>query len=214
MKKIIVPLACLTFIGTNCVHDHGWMVSLDQGYFVPQAKVLRDIFSCSGSKGGYFVEGALRYNAWKCLYLELNSSYFGRKGRALIIPTSSTGSCCNKPCGCGECVDFKMPTIGFGLKYYYWFRDYVSLFVGGGIKGFFVRIKNDSPYVAHCNNKNAVGGFVHTGLLFDVYKGLFLELFADYLGARVKCPCDNTSSVTYKLNVGGFAGGLGIGYKF
>ena len=214
MKKLLVSLACLTLIGTSYAHEHGWMVSLKQGYFVPQEKVLRDIFSCSGSKGGYFVEGALRYNVWDELYLELNGSYFGRKGHALIIPTSTSGSCGQHSCGCGECVSVKIPTVGFVVKYYWWFRDYVSAFLGGGIKGFFVKIHNDSPYVNQCDNKNAVGGFVHTGLLFDVYKGLFFELFADYLGTRLKCPCADTSSVQYKLNVGGFAGGVGIGYKF
>lgn len=214
MKKILITLVCLTAMGTLSADEHGWMVALKQGYFVPQEKVLRDIFNCTGSKGGYFVEGALRYNVWDCLYLELNGSYFGRKGRALIIPTSTTTGCCHEPCGCGECVKFKMPTIGLGLKYYWWFRDYVSLFVGGGVKGFFVRIENDSPYVNHCTNKNAAGGFVHTGLLFDAYKGLFFELFADYLGTRIKCPCTDSSNLHYKLNVGGFAGGIGIGYKF
>ena len=213
MKKLILLLACLSVLPL-CADEHGWMVSLKQGYFIPQEKVLRDIFSCCGSKGGYFVEGALRYNVWDCLYLELNGSYFGRKGRAVISTTTPDNSCCKQSCGCGEGVSFKMPTIGLGLKYYWWFHDCISLFVGGGIKGFFVKIKNDSLYVPRCDNKNAVGGFVHTGLLFDVYKGLFIELFADYLGTRLKCPCADTSSIQYKLNVGGFAGGLGIGYKF
>jgi hypothetical protein len=31
---------------------------IKQGYFVPQEKALRNMFSCCGSKGGYFIEGA------------------------------------------------------------------------------------------------------------------------------------------------------------
>jgi hypothetical protein len=214
MKKLLLSLICLGSTFTNYAQDHGLMVSLKQGYFIPQSKVLREIFDCHSSKGGYFVEGALRYNVWDCLYLELNGSYFGHKGCAVVTTLSSTNTsdkCCRS---CGECVDFKLPTLGFGAKYFYWFHDCVSFFVGGGLKGFFVRIKNDSPHVRCCDNQSAVGGFIHTGFLFDVYKGLSIELFADYLGTRLKCPCTEASSIRYKLDVSGFAGGLGIAYSF
>ena len=211
MKKILL-FASFFFIFTNYAHEHGVMLALKQGFFIPQEKTLRTMFDCCGSKGGYFVEGALRYNVWDCLYLELNGSYFGRKGRSVISTTdNSSDSCCNE---CGERISFKMPTIGFGIKYFYWFHDCISFYAGGGIKGFFVNIKNDSDYVPRCDKQNTVGGFIHTGLLFDVYKGLFIELFADYLGAKLKCPRSNADLIGYKLNVGGFAGGLGIGYSF
>jgi hypothetical protein len=216
MKRILLPFVLLGISSLSCAHEKDWMVSLKQGYFVPQSKVLRSIFNCCGSKGGYFVEGALRYNVWHTichdLYIELNGSYFGRKGRSLLKTLDSHS--CPQSCECDNRVSFKVPTIGLGLKYFYWFHDRISFFIGGGIKGFFVRIKNDSPYVPPCDNKNTAGGFVSTGLLFDVYKGLFFELFADYLGARLKCPCSDAASLGYKLNVGGFAGGLGIGYNF
>lgn len=213
MKKVLLSLACLGCICTSYAHEHGWMASVKQGYFIPQEKTLRDTFKCCGSRGGYFIEGALRYNVWNCLYLELNGSYFGRKGRAVVTTIASDDSantCCKS---CGESVHFKMPTVGLGLKYFYWFHDCISFFAGGGIKGFFVRIKNDSPYVPSCDNQNAVGGFIHTGLLFDLYKGLSIELFADYLGSRLKCP-RSTASINYKLDISGFAGGLGISYSF
>jgi hypothetical protein len=214
MKKILLSLVCLSSLCMSYADEHGLMFSLKQGYFVPQDKNLRNIFDCHGSKGGYFIEGALRYNVWDCLYLELNSSYFSHKGRASVTTIScndSSENCCE---GCGECVKFKMPTLGFGVKYFYWFHDCISFFVGGGLKAFFVRIKNDSPYVQRCNNKNELGGFLHTGFMFDVYKGLSIELFADYFGTRLERPCTDISSITYRLNVGGFAGGLGIGYSF
>jgi len=211
MKKHIALFASLLI--TTCIyaHDHGWTCIVKQGYFIPQEKALRDMFSCSGSKGGYFIEGAARYNVWNCLYLELNASYFGKKGRALITTVTGT-DCCETTCG--ECIKFKLPSIGLGLKYFYYFRDYASFFVGGGIKGFFAHITQDSLYAPRCDNANTAGGFIHAGLLFDVYKGLNIELFADYLGARLKCPCTDANTIPYKLNIGGFAGGVGIGYSF
>jgi hypothetical protein len=202
----------LGLVGTSQAREHGLITSLKQGYFIPQEKTLRNIFNGCGSKGGYFIEGALRYNIWKCLYVDINASYFGHKGRALVINRSeSNTTCCNTY---GECIDFKMPTIGVGLKYYYWFSDCISFFVGGGIKGFFVRIKNDSPYVPHNDNQSSAGAFLHTGFLFDIYHGFALELFADYLGSRLKCPWQTTTSTRYKLDVSGFAGGLGLDYSF
>jgi hypothetical protein len=213
MKKYIALLASLLITTCICAHEHGWTCMVKQGYFVPQEKALRDMFSCCGSKGGYFIEGAARYNVWDYLYLELNASYFGKKGRALVTTLTGTDDC-NTTCTCGECIKFKLPTIGLGLKYFYYFRDYASFFVGGGIKGFFARITQDSLCAPCRDNANTAGGFIHAGLLFDVYKGLNIELFADYLGARLKCPCTDANTIAYKLNVGGFAGGLGIGYSF
>ena len=220
MKKILLSLTCLALVGTIYASDHGWMFSVKQGYFVPQSDTLRDMFKCSGGPGGYFVEGALRWDVYKGLNLELNSSYFGHNGRALAttITTSSSCVCHSSSCSSGCCssyrIEFKMPTVGFGLKYFYCFHNRCNVFIGGGIKGFFVRIKNESPYVPCHDNSSAVGGFVHAGLLFDIYKGLFLEVFADYLGSRLDYPCEDCSSCQYKLDVSGFAGGLGIGYKF
>ena len=216
MKKICVLLASLCLVGTNYASDHGWMFSVKQGYFVPQSDTLRDMFKCCGSSGGYFVEGAFRYDVYKGLNLELNSSYFGHNGRALATTVTGTTSCeCAHSSSCSPYrITFKMPTVGFGLKYFYNFHKHVSVFIGGGLKGFFVRIKNESPYVPCHDNGSAVGGFAHTGFLFDVYKGLTLELFADYLGTVLDSPCDDTGSTVSKLNVSGFAGGLGIGYKF
>jgi hypothetical protein len=213
MKKLIIMLICLSYICTNYAHEHNWIASLKQGYFIPQEKILRDIFNGHGSKGGYFIEGALRYNVWNCLYVELNGSYFEHKGRALVTTISSDNT--YKNCSsCSECVDFKMPTVGLGLKYYWWFRNDISFFLGGGLKGFFVHIKNDSLYVPHHDNQSSAGGFIHTGFLFNIHKGFSLELFADYLGSRIKCPWQTNTSLRYKLNVSGFAGGIGLDYSF
>ena len=208
MKKLILALVWVCC--TGYAHEHGWMLALKQGYFIPQDKTLRSIFDGCGSKGGYFVEGAVRYNVWKCLYAEINASYFGHKGRALVS-TVGDQSC---TCTYGECVNFKLPTLGAGLTYYFWFRDCASFFVGGGLKGFFARITNDSPYVPRNDNQSSVGAFVHTGFMFDLYKGFSLELFADYLGSRLKCPWQQTSSLRYKLDISGFASGIGLDYCF
>jgi len=178
----------------------GIAFTLKNGYFVPQEKVLRDIFDRKGGVGGYWVEGAVRYEFWKKLNAELSGSYFERKGIAL--------------CG-NECTEVKIPTLGLGLKYFFECNNWLSFFLGGGLRVFFYREKNYSQYVQQCVNETVAGGMVNLGVEFDVYKGLFIDLFADYNGGKTNLNCNKCcSSSCCDINVGGFVGGIGLGYKF
>lgn len=246
MKKLLLAfvvslLALQTYAVTNNNENEDekerecWAFTLKNGYFYPQECVLREIFDCCGGKGGYWIEGALRYRFWKGLNAEVSGSYFKHDGIAL--------------CGC-ECTEVKIPTLGLGLKYFCECHERVEVFVGAGLRVFFYRERNCSQYVCQRVDETTVGGMVNFGVEFNVYKGFFIDLFADYnfkklspdgcnnnnnccnscstscfsgnsCGTCTPCcspccsPCGNCCpSCCYKIHIGGFVGGVGIGYKF
>jgi len=221
---------CKPCAANPCNDDYGIAFTIKNGFFYPQDCVLREIFDRCNGKGGYWVEGAMRYNFWRDLNVELSGSYFSKKGIAL--------------CG-NEYTKVKLPTFGLGLKYFFMCKDYyncdscwnrLSFFVGGGLRVFFYKERNGSPYVAQCVDKTTVGGMVNAGLEIDLYKGLFLDLFVDYNFGKVDLdrndlcntcnPCCNPTptsstqctsccpSCCFDLKVGGVVGGIGLGYKF
>jgi len=266
MKKLLFILTislCIPILATekNKINDnenekYGVALTVKNGYFYPQEDVLRDIFDRNGSKGGYWVEGALRYNFWKGLNVEASGSYFKRKGYALCSPCSTTccdTSCCCTPCwtcttnSCNnccsscECTEVKIPTFGLGLKYFFECTKHIEFFVGAGLRLFFYHEQNYSPYVQQCVDKTVPGGMVNAGIEFNVYKGFFIDIFADYNFGKLNLDCCNNScypcttcdtccvsncnpccspcspccsSCAYDIHVGGFVGGIGIGYKF
>lgn len=198
--------------------DYDWAVTIKNGYFYPRDCNLRNIFCQCGSKGGYWFEGAVRYNLWKRLDIEASGSYFGKKGRAL--------------CGC-ECTKVKIPTFGLGLKYFFNFGDWsdsermskVSFFLGAGLRVFFYSEKNDSCYVKRCYKKTTAGGMINFGFEFDVHEDFFIDLFFDYNFKKLKPCCNNDCcdlnvngtccpSCFVDLHLGGLATGIGLGYKF
>lgn len=199
--------------------NYNWAITIKNGYFYPQDKVLRNIFDRCGNKGGYWIEGAVRYNLWKKLDIEASGSYFSKKGKAL--------------CGT-ECTKVKIPTFGLGLKYFFNFGDLssnsdfldkLSVFLGAGLRVFFYREKNGSCYVKRCYKKTTVGGMVNFGFEFDVHKDFFIDLFFDYNFKKLKPCCNNNCcnvnvngtccpSCFADLHLGGLVAGIGLGYKF
>jgi len=217
---------CCTPCCDPCDDCYGVALTIKNGFFYPQDSTLRDIFDRKSSKGGYWVEGALRYNFWKELNAEISGSYFSHKGIAL--------------CGT-ECTEIKLPTLGLGLKYFFRPTDCcnccnncferVSFFVGGGLRVFFYHEHNNSPYVIQYIDKTVAGGMVNFGVEFDVCQCFFIDLFADYNFGKLKLDCNNTCctscttasstdcgyccpSYSYDLKLGGLVAGIGLGVKF
>ncbi|MFC1841802.1 hypothetical protein ACFLYA_01900 [Candidatus Dependentiae bacterium] len=242
MKKIL--FLCITsslFFCSNIVPyckdsqgdaDYDWAITIKNGYFYPRDKTLRKIFNRCGRKGGYWFEGAARYNIWKKMDIEASCSYFGKEGKAL--------------CGT-ECTKVKIPTLGLGLKYFFNcgdccncccdcpdFLDKLSFFIGGGLRIFFYREHNASCFVKQCFKKTTAGGMVNIGCECDIRKGFFIQVFFDYNFKKLWAYCDNlccndsccndfccqgypkTCCPSYFCNVdlGGSVVGIGLGYKF
>ncbi|MFC1841621.1 hypothetical protein ACFLYA_00955 [Candidatus Dependentiae bacterium] len=231
MKKtifftIFLSLFC-SYVSTTCNYlqeeaGYDWAITIKNGYFHPRDKVLRCIFDRCGKKGGYWFEGAVRRNVWKRLDVEASGSYFRKEGKAL--------------CGT-ECTRVSIPTFGLGLKYFFSRRDCsccidkFSFFVGTGLRVFFYKEKNGSPFVNPCFKKTTAGGMVNVGFEYDVREHFLINLFFDYNFKKLK-PCDknccNQNCDPYRtgiltsccpsyfcnVDLGGFVFGIGLGGKF
>ncbi len=232
MRKIIAILLSLSCVYQSFACDccHGFSAVLKQGYFYPQDCTLSEMFKTGGgSKGGYYVEGAFRYdiagNCCRCINeidLEINGGYFSHKGHSLIyvLDQASSSTVCPPqvaPCRCGEPVCYKLPMFGFGIKFLFGDRchDWVNAFIGGGLKAFFMRTggPDTNAGIVRQVYKRDVGGVLQTGLLFKVRHALLIELFLDYMARTTCCKClPGTPATSIKL--GGVAAGIGIGVQF
>jgi len=223
MKRILSLITC-ALIAVPCFckevkevkeakeekEEYGVAFTLKNGFFYPQEKVLRNIFDRKGSKGGYWIEGAVRYNFWKGLNVEASGSYFKRTGYSLCCPVTCDSTCCSTNCcwptscntGCNtsgcttcrcgcECTEVKIPTLGLGLKYFWECCDCCEPFIGAGLRVFFYREKNSSSYVVQCVNKTAVGGMINGGIEFDICNGFFIDLFVDYNFSKLNNSCNS-----------------------
>jgi len=234
-QDVLVDVACQTCIETKpnkikkkkreysdaCCEetDRGWAITIKNGCFYPQDKTLRAIFDCCGSKGGYWLEGAVRYNFWKKMNLEASGSFFKKEGKALCSDV---------------CTKVKLPTLGLGLKYFFRDMDYCGcdwrdrwlFFLGAGLRVFFYKEENASPYVLRCIKKTTVGGMVNAGFTVMARKHFFIDLFADYNFKKLCLDCDDvcvqTDNITgcckpsyfCKLDLGGVVAGIGLGGTF
>jgi len=218
--KLLLMIPIFFFASTvisqenECLEQKRFAFKVKNGFFYPQESVLKNIFARSGSKGGYWFEGAACWRLWNNLNLEASGSYFERSGRAL--------------CG-SECTKVKIPTFGLGVKYFFngnkfsnCYRSFlgrISPFIGGGLRVFFYRECNQSQFMKTIE-KTTVGGMLNAGIEIDLFRDLFVDLFVNYVGAKVKPTCNKVDSIEccpsciYDLNIGGVIFGAAIGYKF
>jgi len=225
--KFLFTFICLSMITALYAQEKkdcdkeckGVAFTFKNGFFYPQECRLRKIFDRCGSKGGYWPELALSYNFWKRMHVELSGSYFKRTGKIL---------------GSSERTEVSLPTLGLGLKYFFCGKECdcccqgwcgrCSFFLGGGLRTFFYKEKNCSSYFLSCLKKTTVGGMINAGFRFRVYKGLFLDLFADYNFKTLKPSCfcrqKDSEKMSCKpssfscLKLGGLVAGIGLGYRF
>lgn len=189
-------------------HNYDITITIKNGYFYPQEKSLRNIFDKHGNKGGFWFEGAMRYDLYKGLNIETSGSYFKHDGYAL--------------CG-NEKTTITIPTFGLGLKYFCPAHDKIVPFIGSGLRLFFYKEQNCSQYVTSFS-KTVVGGMINAGLEFKVHNGFFIDLAFDYNIAKLKNNCCSAyfhnnilsccPSCYNDIYIGGIIASIGIGYTF
>jgi hypothetical protein len=204
-----------------------WQLIFKQGYFLPHDKTLKCMFKndCQHA-GGYYLEGAARYRLCRGLFLDLSGSWFRHRGRSVVLAKSITiknsseaSAETMQPAAAtptyGEPFCFKLPTFGFGLKYFYDLCcDCVNIFAGVGGKAYFLRVTSDYPGCCKCDKSNSVGGYVGGGLQYLPFCGFTLEGFVDYNFKTISTKKSPNCSMPTCLNVGGLVAGIGIGYTF
>jgi hypothetical protein len=105
--------------------------------------------------------------------------------------------------------------VAAGLKYLFSNADWLDIYLGAGVLGTYLHTKDHSPFVVKSVHKWGVGGIWKLGGLFYLYKGLFLDIFADY--SYIKIHFHHTHGgklVRHTADVSGVSAGGGIGWKF
>lgn len=183
MSKIVCTLLLAFFACRATLEANHLFVEAKGAYFLPESSKFRKIYS---EDSIYGVE--LSYQIMNHLYVWGSVDYFFKTGRSL---------------GCPYHTKITMFPIGIGLKY---FADTpwqpLKFYVGGGLLGNCVNIKDNSPYVNERENSLfRLGGIAKVGALIDL-DYFFIDGFANYF--------QNFSSVRF----GGWTFGVGIGKDF
>jgi len=137
--------------------------------------------------GGMMYMGEINIAIWKSLELWIGGSYFLKKGKLTFTE---------------EETKLEIIPIGGGLR----FRlstGRLDFYVGGGLSYFLSEEKNPIGDVS----KRELGYDGRIGSIVELPKGLIIDIFINYSYSITK-PAD------FKVNIGGFRTGIGIGYKF
>lgn len=165
-------------------------------YFRPFSKTVRHLFHNGGVD--YALEAT--FPVYRGLNIWGAVDYFSRSGTMLGINRS---------------VHLTIVPITLGLKYIYSFNRYYGLYAGAGGKYYFVEAVNRVYPMYHTTHRNGFGGVVEIGNLICVTKHFVIDVFGSASFKAVDGPDHlppNASS--FRIDVGGWNVGGGLGYKF
>ncbi len=165
-------------------------------YFFPQNTRFNDVF---GGGGIYGLE--LSVQAWRNLYGWVSADTFYASGHSYGTSTPSR-------------TNITIVPLGLGLKSLYPVGC-VDFWLGAGALGSYMHINQHSPYVSPSISKWGAGGIIKAGILFHVYRGLIIDIFADY--SFMTIPYNDTQNgtvVPYDAHLSGGTLGASIGWSF
>jgi len=189
MRKLFMFL--LLFV-TSQVQALEMNVELKAGYFTPTSHRLDKMFSGAGV---YSV--AVTARTWEELHLWAEVGNYSKAGRSM------------KP---HHKARIDLVPVTLGAKYIYDIER-VHPHFGIGIQPTHVHMLNHQHHVKKKMDKWTVCGIVETGIMFDVTKEVFLDLFVSYVVGSVHFD-HRTSTRKHRVDVGGSMVGLGLGYRF
>ncbi len=173
-------------------------------YFRPTSDVLRDIYGSHWLNSGLKISGKLPFSQpfLQDLYLFGGFNYLDAEGRSI---------------GGDDKTEIRIIPLSLGLDYMYTVLDApnpLKLYLGAGVRYFFVRVKNDVTFVKSRVTKSGLGGVVEGGALYFLDKHFFIKAFADYSFRNLGI-INTPSGVSGKgVEVGGLSIGGGIGFEF
>ena len=137
--------------------------------------------------GGLMYGGEISIGIWKNFGIWFGGSYFSKKGKLTFTK---------------EETKLQIMPIGGGLKC----RGSIGAF------NFYVDLGLDYYQFKESNpigdvNKNGLGYVGKIGSYIKLKGGLLIDLYADYSSCKIK-------PVDIKIDIGGFAVGIGLGYEF
>jgi hypothetical protein len=96
--------------------------------------------------------------------------------------------------------------LSFGFKYLFTPGNFASPYLGFGINGAYVHVRNSSSFISSPVSKAGVGAVLKTGLYTYLTPCLYLDLFVDFVYQPVRM-------VSWR-QLGGVKPGVGLGYSF
>ena len=173
----------------------------DVSAFRPTSKILREIY------GNFWVDYKLEMEGqvaqchwfWKKVSVFGDISYLGKHGKSI---------------GGHNKTWIRIIPVSLGVKWTEKMTDRSRFYVGAGPRYFFLHIHDHLKGVKQKINKNGLGALIITGFNVDLWKGLYLDLFASYSFKHFSKPSTPKNVQGHSLQVGGLDVGAGLGWAF
>ena len=175
-----------------------YLLELKAAYFLPTGDRFKNVYGGSGIYGLEFT-----FQAKDFLYVWTSADFYLKSGHAY-------GSACTSP----SSTDIWFLPFAAGIKLFCPI-NIVDLWLGGGILGTYVNVKDHNPNVISSISKWGVGGIVKAGAIINCTKYFFLDLFTDY--SFMQIPFHDTRKGTvipHKADLSGWSFGGSIGFRF
>lgn len=171
------------------------LTELKAAYFHPESTKFRRIY---GSAGMYGAEVSVQ--TWCDLYTWVSGDFFIKSGHSL---------------GLHDDTNIWFIPVGLGLKYFFNPWPCWDFYLAGGALGTYVHIHDHSPFVVQKSTNWGWGAIGKAGVIRDFGRWFFLDLFTSYSYTHVGFHEHGGHVITrQEANLGGWAIGLGIGYRF
>jgi len=171
------------------------LVEAKAAYFYPFNDTFRDIY---GNGGGMY-GGEATFKVCNNFYGWVSGDYFRKDG-------SSIGE--NDP------TTIEIVPIGLGVKQFFP-CGCTDFYLGAGILTTYLHMRDDSPFVIPSTTKWGVGAIGKAGLIYNINKSFFLDLFLNVSYTRIDFHDTNDDTVIrHDADLSGCFIGGGIGYRF
>lgn len=193
--RIALLQALLCAATANALATMPWL-EIKPSYFFFAASPMHDIYA----SGAFQIQGSV--SAPVCTYLDLYGSIGCR-----TAPGHALNTC--------EKTNLTVVPIDLGLKPVLQCGAYGNYFFAIGPRYFHFHQHNKSPYVDCKVSGNGIGFFVNSGWNVLLTDCLLLGIFGEYSYEKKKiCPMKQNVYSNGKVQLGGFAFGVSLGYAF
>ncbi|MBI5346939.1 MAG: outer membrane beta-barrel protein [Chlamydiae bacterium] len=172
----------------------GSILEIKPAYFHFQDPHLRSIFGNSA----FMITGEYDHSLSNRLHIYADASYLQKEGTLHKYKTDAI---------------ITLIPLSIGLKYIYPYMSHLFFYGKAGPNWFYLRAKQQYPFVKEVDTKNGFGATLGTGSLIFISKTFFFDLFVNYLYDK-KTFLDPNSNFNIKMYAGGFEVGLGFDAKF
>jgi hypothetical protein len=168
-------------------------VAFKPAYFYPQSKVFRHIYS-----GGFTALGEIGFYLTKNFFLSAEGGYFHKNGKIHSFDITSNSSVTQIP-------------LTLYVGYMYSLKSYWDIYGKIGPNLIHTKTMVHIPNRKVEEKKFSYGASLSIGTKFYVYKGLFTEIFTNYLYNQRKI---KNNGDHFSVHLGGWQFGGAIGYRF